>query len=336
MQELRKDPIHGGWVIIASERRDRPTDYAPPSHPGTQASCAFCAGNEIHTPPEVLSYRRQGKADDPGWSVRVVPNKYPALESQGDVTAHEQGLFSWLPAVGAHEVVIETPQHDAQLPDLSAPAMQEVLQAYAARIQTLGADPRFQYVLVFKNSGPQAGATLEHSHSQIIATPVVPRQVQVELDGAARHHQSQGRCVFCDILDQEEGGPRWIAEENGVVALSPFAARFPYETWILPRRHAAHFEDMTPGQRPAVAAMVQEVLGRLRQRVDQPPYNLVVHTAPCNDHGAHEYYHWHLEIMPKLTQPAGFEWGSGFYINPMPPEEATRVLRPAVHPDSES
>jgi len=327
MQELRKDPIHGRWVIIAAERSHRPTDFTTVAHPGSQASCPFCVGNEVHTPPEVYSLRDHGEADTPGWRVRVVPNKYPAFQSVGDSVPHHDGLFESRLAIGAHEVVIESPQHATPLPDLPRGAIDEVLQAYIERIRVLGRDPRFKYVIVFKNQGPQAGATLEHTHSQIIATPVVPHQVQEELDGARRHHGSCGRCLFCDILDQERDGVRWIQEESGIIALSPFAARFPFETWILPTDHGPHFEDMQPGQRTALASTLQQILSRLHRRLDNPPYNMVVHTAPCNHHDSREYYHWHIEIMPKLTQPAGFEWGSGFYINPVSPEEAARLLR---------
>ena len=336
MQELRKDPIHGRWVIIASERHGRPTDYTAVAHPGTHASCPFCAGNEIHTPPEVLGYRVTGKADEPGWRVRVVPNKYPALMSTGDATLQANGVFQCMPAIGAHEVVIETPDHDRQLPDLPAEAMEEVLQAYIDRLQVLSRDPRFHYVLVFKNQGPEAGATLEHAHSQIIATPVVPRQVQEELNGAQQHYSAAQRCIFCDIVEQERGGERWIHEEAGFVALSPYAARFPFETWILPVEHAAHFENLKSSDRAAVAGLLQLILRRLKSRVGNPPYNMAIHTAPCNEHNAHEYYHWHMEIMPKLTQPAGFEWGSGFHINPVSPEEAAATLRGSVSTRSDS
>jgi UDPglucose--hexose-1-phosphate uridylyltransferase len=333
MQELRKDPIHGRWVIIAAERNNRPTDYATLAHTGTRASCPFCTGNEIHTPPEVLSFRDTGAPDTPGWRVRVVPNKYPALQSQGNSGAHKQGLFESRNAIGAHEVVIETPKHEALLPDLDIEAIEEVLQAFMDRIRALRQDERFHYVMVFKNQGPQAGATLEHSHSQIIATPVVPHQVQEELNGSRRHHERHGHCLFCDILQQECDGERWIDETQGIVSLSPFAARFPFETWILPRNHAPHFEDLETPQRRALAQTLQKILRRLHDRLNHPPYNLVFHTAPCNENDSREYYHWHIEIMPKLTQPAGFEWGSGFYINPVSPEAAAALMRrPDDHP----
>jgi UDPglucose--hexose-1-phosphate uridylyltransferase len=335
MQELRKDPIHGRWVIIAAERNNRPTDYSTVAHPGTRVSCPFCSGNEVHTPPEVLSYRNSGGPDEPGWRVRVVPNKYPALQSQGGGEVRREGLFESRNAIGAHEVVIETPHHDVQFPDLGVDAIEEVLQAYIDRIRALRQDRRFHYVMVFKNQGPQAGATLEHTHSQIIATPVVPHQVQEELDGSRRHHARTGHCLFCDILAQESNGERWIDESEGIVALSPFAARFPFETWILPHQHAPHFEDLEPTQRRALALTLGKILRRLHQRLNQPPYNLVFHTAPCNESDSREYYHWHIEIMPKLTQPAGFEWGSGFYINPMSPEQAASLLRRPDDPPAE-
>jgi UDPglucose--hexose-1-phosphate uridylyltransferase len=341
MQELRKDPIHGRWVIIASGRNDRPSDYHAAAHVSAGGSCPFCAGNEVHTPPEVLSYRSAtSSADQPGWRVRVVTNKYPALRSDGDPSRSNDGLFEKMNAVGAHEVVIETPHHQTQLTDMDSTTLAEVLRAYADRVTALQQDRRFHYVLVFKNQGPEAGATLEHSHSQIIATPVVPKLVQEEIDGAHQHYKLRQRCVFCDIVEQEvASGERLIKETERFVALSPFAARFPFETWILPRQHAAHFEQQSDEDRLDLANLLGDTLRRINSSLDDPPYNLVIHTAPCNEHTAHDYYHWHIEIMPKLTQPAGFEWGSGFYINPMSPEAATDILRnkrPALRREPET
>lgn len=329
MQELRKDPVLGRWVIIASERSKRPTDFAIDHERPAGGVCPFCYGSETHTPPEVLAYRAAGQAaNGPGWRVRVVPNKYPALTIEGEPGRRVVGIYDLMNAIGAHEVVIETPDHLSQLSDLEPAQVREVLQAYVQRMGELKRDRRFRYILVFKNQGAGAGATLEHAHAQIIATPVVPKRVIEEIEGARRHFELRDRCVFCDIIQQElEARTRVVDEDAHFLALEPFAARFPYETWILPRAHAAHFEELQEQAFGPLSVVLRSTLRRLKEALDDPPFNYVLHTAPCNDDGASAYYHWHMEIMPKLTKVAGFEWGTGFYINPTPPEIAADVLR---------
>jgi len=331
MPELRKDPVVGRWVIISTERSRRPGHYTPEAANGDKTFSPFVTGREEMTPPEVFAIRSDGSLrNGPGWMVRVVPNKFPALEIEGSLDRRGEGLYDKMNGVGAHEVVIETPDPEAQLADLPVEQIQRVLIAWRERMRDLKNDSRLRYALVFKNHGAGAGATIQHSHSQIIATPIIPRMVQEELDGSRRYFELKERCVFSDIIDQETGeghGRRVVSSTARYIALAPFAPRFPFETWILPitRRAAYHTID-DDGEMMELAGLLKDTLGRLNAALDSPPYNLVLHTAPLGEPDL-PYYHWHLEIMPKLTRVAGFEIGSGFYINPTPPEDAAQFLR---------
>ena len=335
MPELRKDPVVGRWVIISTERARRPTDFAPDPVRPRATSCVFCEGSEDKTPPEILAGRAPDSApNSPGWSYRVVANKFPALRIEGDLEPAGEGLFDYMNGVGAHEVVIETPDHAAALATLPVDAATDVFAAYRERVLDLKKDPRFEYVLVFKNHGEAAGASLEHPHSQLIATPIIPIMVTEELEGSARYWDRKERCVWCDIVRQERrAGHRVIVEANGFVALAPFAPRFPFETWILPTRHRSAFEESEEDDLRAFAGVVQGVLGRINRTLHDPPFNFVLHTAPLRDSSL-EHFHWHLEVIPKLTRVAGFEWGSGFFINPVPPEDSAAALRDAEPPRS--
>jgi UDPglucose--hexose-1-phosphate uridylyltransferase len=331
MPELRKDPVVGRWVIISTERSRRPTNFEPAPVVKSTGFCPFCPGNEDKTPPEVYALRPGGgPPNGPGWRVRVVPNKFPALQIEGTLDRRGEGLYDKMNGVGAHEVVIETPDHAVDLADLPVAHVAEVLEAYRARVVDLSRDRRLRYVLIFKNHGANAGATLEHTHTQLIATPIIPRILQEELDGSRRYFELKERCVFCDIVAQETAagnGRRVVATSERFVALAPFAPRFPFETWILPRRHDAAYQMVADeGELLDLARLLKDVLMRLNLALDRPPYNFVIHTSPVSD-GDLEYYHWHIEIMPKLTRVAGFEIGSGFYINPTPPEDAAQFLR---------
>ena len=329
MPELRKDPVVGRWVIIATERVRRPSDFPRRTVAARTARCPFCPGHEDETPPEVLAYRDPPDAapDTTGWRVRVVPNKFPALRIEGDLDRRGEGVYDLMNGIGAHEVVIESPDHTRGLESLPESAVAEVLRAYRTRIADLKRDERFRSVLVFKNQGAEAGATVDHPHSQLIATPVVPLVVADEIHQARAYHGYRERCLFCDIIRQEtDEGVRIVAEGERVVAFAPFAARVPFETWVLPRPHAAAFEHIADDVLADLAAVLRGVLGRMRRALDDPPYNLVLHSAPFGV-GESPSYHWHLEILPKLTGLAGFELGSGFHINPVPPEDAARLLR---------
>lgn len=332
MPELRKDPITGRWVIISTERLKRPSafrlDHVVPLD--ETVVCPFCEGNEEYTPREVLSYRRGGAPNGPGWDVRVVPNKYPALEVEGTLDRQGEGLFDKMNGIGAHEVIIETPNHSASLATMPASAVERVLWAFRERVLDLKQDTRFRYILIFKNHGAAAGASLVHPHSQLIALPVIPRNVRDEISGARRHYEHKERCVYCDIVRQElDSRVRVISENADFVAVSPYAPRFPFETWLLPKRHGARFEDAPRHEYESLARMLKETVQRMNRALESPPFNLIIHSAPFSE-SADDFYHWHVEIMPKLTKVAGFEWGSGFYINPTAPEEAAAVLREVV------
>jgi UDPglucose--hexose-1-phosphate uridylyltransferase len=331
MPELRKDPIIGRWVIIATERAKRPTDLALPAEESKGgAFCPFCEGNEDKTPPEILAYRKDGREPNtPNWSLRVVPNKFPALQIEGGLGKRGEGMFDKMNGVGAHEVIIEAPNHVKIMSTLSEKQIENVLWAYRDRILDLKKDDRFRYILIFKNQGIAAGASLEHTHSQVIALPIIPKRVAEEIEGAKRYYAYKDRCVYCDIVHQElDSSVRVIKENRSFVSIAPFTPRFPFETWILPKTHDAYFEDALKEEFEQLAAILKDTLRRLDVTLQNPPYNFLIHNSPLRG-DSKNFYHWHIEIIPKLTKVAGFEWGTGFYINPTPPEEAAKYMREA-------
>ena len=330
MPELRKDPINGRWVIIATDRAKRPSDFLrQPVPPPTARICPFDYGNEHKTPPELLAYRNNGARDEAGWRVRVIPNKFPILGIEGDLNRQGDGMYDKMNGIGAHEVIIETPDHAATLANMPEKQVEEVFWAAKERINDLKRDRRFRYILMFRNHGEAAGASLEHPHSQLIALPVIPERIQEEVEGARHFYTLKERCIYCDII-REEGkeGTRLVTESDRFSVIQPYAPRFPFETWILPKRHESHFEDADGPTIANLAWVVKTVLRKMDKVLEQPAYNLMVHSAPVQEGGL-PYYHWHLEVIPKLTKVAGFEWGSGFYVNPTPPEESAKFLREA-------
>jgi UDPglucose--hexose-1-phosphate uridylyltransferase len=332
LPELRKDPITGRWVIISTDRAKRPMDFVRESvEIKGNGFCPFCYGNEQKTPPEILAYGRNGAgANTPGWRVRVVPNKFPALGIEGDLDRTGEGIFDKMNGIGAHEVIIETPEHQSTLATLAEKAIEDVLWAYRDRMLDLKNDRRFRYILLFKNHGEAAGASLEHTHSQLIALPIVPKRVREEVDNAKKYYMEKERCVFCDIIRQEiEDSVRVVAENDLFIALAPYAPRFPFETWLLPKQHSSAFENNQSPTYGSLARMMRNVLSRLDSALARPAYNYMIHTSPIGEE-TNDHYHWHIELMPRLTKVAGFEWGSGFYINPTPPEESARFLRDAT------
>jgi UDPglucose--hexose-1-phosphate uridylyltransferase len=337
MPELRKDPIVGRWVIISTERGRRPSDFGRTVAPKHAGFCPFCMGNELKTPPEVFAVRENGSPpDSPGWRVRVVSNKFPALQIEGDLNRKAEGIYDKMNGIGAHEVIIECPDHELELSQLPIDQMNLVLTAYRARMIDLARDKRFRYIQVFKNHGEAAGASLEHSHTQLVATPIVPRRILDELKGLDQHFEMKERCILCDIVDQEIMiGKRVVVDNPDYLAIEPFAPRFPFETWIVPKAHHASFEQSFQGNYFSLARIMKETLMRIHVTLSSPPYNFVIHTSPCNEPQGARQFHWHLEIMPKLTRVAGFEWGTGFYINPTPPEDAAAYLRDAAITEAE-
>ncbi|HDH04895.1 MAG TPA: galactose-1-phosphate uridylyltransferase, partial [Nitrospirae bacterium] len=278
--------------------------------------------------PEILAFRSdKGEPNTPGWTLRVVSNKFPALNVEGQLNRSGDGIFDKMNGVGAHEVIIECPDHNLTLSTMSLKSVEDVLWAFHHRITDLKKDSRFRYVLVFKNEGDEAGSSLEHTHSQLIALPIVPHLVEEELFQAKQYYEYKERCIFCDIIHQETADKkRVISENDDFIALAPFAPRSPFETMILPKRHESSY--LPDGNFSLLAQILQQTLKQIDKILDLPPYNMMIHTSPFKNE-ENEYYHWHMEIIPKLTKIAGFEWGSGFYINPTPPEEAAKFLREA-------
>jgi len=283
--ELRKDPIHGRWVIISTERGRRPSDFAPEERRSSGGFCPLCEGNEDKTPPEIVSFRDNGTLPNtPGWSLRVVSNKFPALRIEGDLNREGDGVYDKMNGIGAHEVVVETPRHQETLSTLPPKAVENVLLAYRARMIDLRRDLRLRYVMVFKNHGVAAGASLEHSHSQIIALPIVPRRVTEEIEGAKTYFNYKDRCVYCDMVRQELRQKTRIVNENqAFISITPYASRFPFETWILPKKHFPSFEHVEPSQYEQASLILSDSLQKLNRVLHDPPYNYIIHTSSTPD-----------------------------------------------------
>jgi UDPglucose--hexose-1-phosphate uridylyltransferase len=328
MSQLRKDPVVSRWVIVSTERARRPTQYKTEDDISFQEPCPFCEGNEVMTPPEIMAYRSEGfRPDGPSWNLRIVPNKFPALVGKQGLAEGHEGLYEFMSGAGRHEVIIETPKHEVNMIALSEKEFTDVLHAYRERILDLKADRSLRYVLIFKNQGCQAGATIEHIHSQLIALPIVPRAALDELEGAKSYFRNSHRCVYCSILDHESvEKTRVVLDHESFLVICPFAARFPFETWILPKSHSSFFEHASERQLLDLSRSLRETLIRISTKLNNPAFNYMIHSMPLDDSNE-DYFHWHIEIIPKLTQVAGFEWGSGFYINPSTPEESAAILR---------
>jgi UDPglucose--hexose-1-phosphate uridylyltransferase len=335
--EFRRDPLHNTWVVFAPERQRRPQDYtAATLLPG--ALDPFAEGNERLTPPEVFALRKEKtKPNEPGWRVRVVPNRYPALRIEGQMDSRPEGLYDRVSGIGAHEVIIETPDAKTALEDLTISGMAEVFATYRERILDLDKDSRFQHIYIFKNFGASAGASLAHAHSQLVALPIVPPLVEAKLLRAREHFAAKQRSLFSDILHTERsGGTRMVAENDGYALFCPYASRFPFELAVFPRRHNPEFTASSPTELYDLAEIVRFALQRLNAVLEKPGYNLLLHTAPLkrplNDRFASAKYDfcWHLEIVPRFQSLAGFEIGLGAYINTVYPEEAARFLRGEV------
>ena len=317
-------------MIIATDRAKRPSDFIrQPVVPAGHGLCPFCPGNESKTPPEILAYRNSGGRDQPGWRVRVVPNKFPVLGIEGDLNRQGEGMYDKMNGIGAHEVIIETPDHFSTMGEMPERQIEELLWSFKERVNDLKKDRRFRYILLFKNHGEAAGASLEHPHSQLIALPVIPKRVKEEVDAAKAFYDWKERCIFCDIIRQEStAGVRLVTETDRFTVLEPYAPRFPFETWVLPKHHESHFEDSDAPTLQNLAFVLRSTMRKIEKVLERPSYNFIIHTAPAQESPL-AHYHWHFEIIPKLTKVAGFEWGTGFYINPTPPEESARFLREA-------
>jgi UDPglucose--hexose-1-phosphate uridylyltransferase len=338
MPELRHDPVVGYWTIISTERSVRPVEVRP-KWVAEERRCPFCEGHEAETSREMHAVRKLGTLPDtPGWQVRAIQSKTPLLSFGGETGRLTRGIYDVMNGIGTHELIIESPRHNHSLDELSVAEIEIVARVYADRLGQLEKDPRFKYVLLFKNHGLISGSAndiIRHTRSQLIGTPVTPKRLKEELISAKNYFDRRGRCVFCDLIAQElKDTARVVAENGSFLAFCPFASRTPFETWILPKKHGSDFGKMDAGDFYWFASVLKSSLSKIRLLLDDPPYNMVLHTAPYR-HGAQKGnwdtierdYHWYFQISPRLTKDAGFEWGTGIYINPTPPEEAAGLLR---------
>jgi UDPglucose--hexose-1-phosphate uridylyltransferase len=315
-------------VIIAEERAKRPSDFITDPPPNPPSFDPFAEGNESKTPPEIMAYREAGTAPNgPGWRVRVVPNRYPALQIEGELNKRGHGLYDTMHGVGAHEVIIETPKCLPTFSSLPDEHVQEIFWMYRDRLIDLARDPRLQYGTLFKNVGRAAGATLYHTHSQLIATPIVPRTIGLKQENCEDYYRFRGRCLLCDMTAQElEQKSRIVLDSGQFLAFQPYAARLPFETMVVPKQHLSHYEHLNRAQVEELAFLMKRVLGKIEKGLGMPAYNYMLFTMPFHSPPS-VFSHWHIEITPRLVQVAGFEWGSGFHINPVPPEDAAVFLR---------
>lgn len=329
MSEIRLDPTTEEWVIFAMIRANRPDDLkrkqAKPELPVFSVNCPFCPGNEVMTPEEILSYRDN---DSGRWRVRVVANRYPALAPGGNIGRNtEADLFTSMDGVGVHEVIIESPEHNKVLALQTEDEVVEVLRAYRERYNIIKNQPLVKLIIIYKNYGQMAGTTLEHGHSQLLATPVIPRQMRIQYEVAARYYDSNGRCLYCDIADREiKTGRRLIMETDSFIVFHPFASHSPFETWIVPRAACASFGNVAEKELVELARVLRVNLLKLYKGLNNPDYNYVISSAPVEDENR-DYYRWHVRIIPRITEMTGFEIGTGINMNTLLPEQTAGFIR---------
>lgn len=341
MPELRRDPVIGRWVIVSTERAKRPDQFVSAAVEKEEfksgEKCPFCEGNEALTPPEIYALRRPGSSrNGPGWDIRVIPSISPLLQIEGNLDRHGHGMYDLINARGAHEIIVDSPRHLSEA-DLPREQLVKSASVILDRIQDLERDESIKYVLVFKNYGKAAGGGhIRHARTQLIGTPVNLKRVKEELSGAKLYYDYKERCLFCDMIKQEMlAEKRIMAESKYFIALAAFASRFPFETWFIPKEHSCDFYRIERSKLPDLIELITTVFAKIRKVIGDFPFNFVLHTAPFRrDIAKRGYwetvevdYHWHFEMLPILTRVAGFEWGSGFYINPLPPEDAADSVR---------
>lgn len=327
MSELRREPVSQRWVVVTEQSWETLLDLVRKVKGGDQEPCPFCPGHEAETPPEIFALREPGTpANREGWMVRVVPNKFPFLRIEGELERTAEGIYDRVSGIGAHEIVIETPAHAADWGTMEAHQLEGILRAYRERILDLRKDKRFRSIVVARNYGPYL-ATLTHPHSHLLALTVIPKRIEEELRGLLLYHDRKERCAYCDTIRQElESDERVIQATQRFLAYVPFAARYPLETWIIPKAHAHDFGLIGDQDLKELAGLVRDFMGRIRRLVPEPTSSLVLHTSPLQGY-TEPRYHWHIEIRVRLPVAEGFEWGTGFFVNPLSPEDAARLLK---------
>ncbi|HDP70612.1 MAG TPA: galactose-1-phosphate uridylyltransferase [Actinobacteria bacterium] len=340
MPELRQDPVTGYWAVIATERAKRPESFTQERKESVKSNavCPFCYGNEAMTPPEVLAFRPDGgEPNTSHWKVRVVLNKFPAFTIEDKIKTSASNMlygkqkkseiYANMPGLGIHEVIISGPDHSKSLALLNVDEVELIIEAYRSRLLKIKDDQRIKHVLIIVNHGKEAGASLEHPHSQLFGTTLIPRLVADELDCSRRYFCEKGHCIFCDIIEEETKlGDRVIKESEHFLVFSPYASRQPFETWIVPKNHSANFECISSAEKRDLAFMLKDTLLKIYEGLNDSPYNYYLHTSPYRINSG-EFYHWHIEIFPKLAIQAGFEMGSGMMINVVLPEGSARFLK---------
>jgi UDPglucose--hexose-1-phosphate uridylyltransferase len=338
MSDLRRDPVSGSWVVISPEqgpsvKLERFERYQTPEN-----ECPFCPGRESDTGPEILySPPLKAKKKEIKWGVRVIPNRVPVLRTDLALEREGMGMFDRMTGVGAHEIVIDSPEHSLDLKDFPIDQFAQMLQAWRERLVDLHRDSRLRYVSIFKNQGRRAGARISHPHSQIIATPMIPITIRDELESARGYFKYKERCLFMDLIGQElEAETRLVLQSRGFVVFCPFASRFPFEMWVLPRRQSCNYGTVVDEEIQDLAEVLSAVSKALALSLLDPDLNLILKTAPNPDQRRRQWmtleddFLWHLEIIPRIFRPCGYEAATGMYVNPTPPEEAAASLRESL------
>jgi UDPglucose--hexose-1-phosphate uridylyltransferase len=329
MPELRLNIATNDWVIIATERAKRPDEFRTTKkdehkRPPYLETCPFCVGNEAQNACDEIASLKDMHGN---WLVKSVPNKFPALSSTGEPVIIDSGTYHTIKGVGAHEVIIESPAHNLTTALYPVSQVEHVIELYRSRYLELSNDPRLAHIIIFKNHGESAGTSLEHPHSQIVATPVVPTQVLSRLRCAREYYHEHNECVYCTMVSEEiKAKERIVAENEHFIALEPYASFSPFHTWILPRRHRASFGQIEKEEVRGLAAILKETLARLYYGVGNPDFNYCIRTSPLNEKEV-DYFHWYIAIIPRINKIAGFEAGSGMFINTSLPEQCAHFLR---------
>ncbi len=326
MAELRREPVARRWVVITTTEVKGPKDYLVFKKPYRELEpiepCPFCPGNEALTPEQILAIEEGGRGK---WAVRVVPAKFPFFRIEGELDKRPEGMYDLMNAIGAHEIIIETPDHRGSLGRMGSDQIQRILKAYKGRSSDLAGDKRFRQIVILKN---HPGVFYVHPHSHVLAMPVIPRRIDEEVWGTLDYFRRKERCIFCDIIKEEiTSGKRIILETPHFLFFCPFASRYPFEIWIIPRRHAPDFVSIGDDEMWDLAAGMETIFGRLLRLLQDPPFSFSFHSSPIQEEYHKQEYHWHVEIRPRIGLREGFEWGTGFFVNSTPPELAAIHLR---------